>query len=175
MRKIGSPAHWYGAGSPICNFFCTNVGTGSKKFDDDSRNVWKRRVASSLIWGWQLCLQKYFFLRRNSYVIFFRLLQFYAKSRVGSEGVTGLKTRGRPPRLDDKQCLRNKHNQNVAGVTPENSTSLMWVLKQRFALWEGTIENLPYATILLTHSSQPSVSPLTSLFPPTMVCSGNDP
>ena len=26
---------------------------------------------------------------------------FYAKSRVGSEGVTGLKTRGRPPRLDD--------------------------------------------------------------------------
>ena len=31
----------------------------------------------------------------------FGLLRFYAKSRVGSEGVTGLKTRGRPPRLDD--------------------------------------------------------------------------
>jgi hypothetical protein len=27
--------------------------------------------------------------------------RFFAKSRVGSEGVTGLKTRGRPPRLDD--------------------------------------------------------------------------
>jgi hypothetical protein len=26
----------------------------------------------------------------------------YPKSRVGSEGVTGLRTRGRPPRLDDR-------------------------------------------------------------------------
>ncbi len=33
---------------------------------------------------------------------FFCLSRFYAKSRVGSEGVTGLKTRGRPPRLDDR-------------------------------------------------------------------------
>ena len=31
----------------------------------------------------------------------FGVSQNYAKSRVGSEGVTGLKTRGRPPRLDD--------------------------------------------------------------------------
>ena len=27
--------------------------------------------------------------------------RFFAKNRVGSEGVTGLKPRGRPPRLDD--------------------------------------------------------------------------
>jgi hypothetical protein len=33
--------------------------------------------------------------------------RFFAKSRVGSEGVTGLKTRGRPPRLDD--TLRFKY------------------------------------------------------------------
>ena len=32
--------------------------------------------------------------------------RFYAKNRVGSEGVTGLKTRGRPPRLDDTPQIR---------------------------------------------------------------------
>ena len=43
----------------------------------------------------------FFFLRRNSYLKF-SASRIYAKSRVGSEGMTGLKTRGRPPRLDDK-------------------------------------------------------------------------
>jgi len=31
--------------------------------------------------------------------------RFFAKNRVGSEGVTGLKPRGRPPRLDDNAEL----------------------------------------------------------------------
>jgi hypothetical protein len=49
-----------------------------------------------------LSLKMFFFLRGNSYVIFFHFSQFYAKSRVDSKGVTGLRTRGRPPRLDDR-------------------------------------------------------------------------
>ncbi len=102
VRSMRASINKWGVFWIFTQIFCANVGTGSEIFDDDSWNVWNRRVASSLIWGWQPCLQKYFFLRRNSYVIFFRLLRFYAKSRVGSEGVTGLKTRGRPPRLDDK-------------------------------------------------------------------------
>ena len=35
--------------------------------------------------------------------------RFFAKNRVGSEGVTGLKPRGRPPRLDDK-TFSHTHN-----------------------------------------------------------------
>jgi hypothetical protein len=46
---------------------------------------------------------KFFFSRRNSYDIFFGSSRIFAKSRVGSEGVTGLRTRGRPPRLDDRK------------------------------------------------------------------------
>jgi len=64
----------------------------------------KKRVTSSLIWGWQPCLQK-----KKSAAEFlshiFGVSRNYAKSRVGSEGVTGLKMRGRPPRLDDTVVL----------------------------------------------------------------------
>jgi len=35
--------------------------------------------------------------------------RFFAKNRVGSEGVTGLKPRGRPPRLDDTPAFLSFH------------------------------------------------------------------
>ncbi len=40
----------------------------------------------------------------------FGVSRIYAKSRVGSEGVTGLKTRGRPPRLDDTHFVHDVYN-----------------------------------------------------------------
>ena len=36
--------------------------------------------------------------------------RFFAKNRVGSEGVTGLKPRGHPPRLDDMERGRETKN-----------------------------------------------------------------
>jgi hypothetical protein len=45
---------------------------------------------------------KNIFFYGGIHMSYFFAYRDFCESRVGSEGVTGLKTRGRPPRLDDK-------------------------------------------------------------------------
>ena len=75
--------------------------------------------------------------------------RFFAKNRVGSEGVTGLKTRGRPPRLDDI---------NVVASMPQSWAEMFVVNLGSTLLLETTLETID--SLVTTMAVETSVDPI---------------
>jgi hypothetical protein len=104
--------------------------------------MYEKEGSPAHIWGWQPCLQKYFFLRRNSYVIFFAYRDFMQKVGLAARGWQGWNRGGGPCGWKGVQeqsilggsvfrTLRRAHNLQVIGKVSSRVDVRIYVSSKR--------------------------------------------